>query len=175
MPKWRSGSEFGDGRRVPLDREQRAVFLAQLKLARRPGRLTLAALEIGRILVNKLGADGRLDPCIATLARLACVNPSTVVRALARLKELGFVTWTRRLVRDAANDWQCRQTSNAYALAVPGACDVHFAKQVISRVYKEKGGQQQAASAFTDQQARENAIRQLRAIEEWELAARIRR
>ena len=161
MPKWRSGSEFGDGRRAPLDRERRAVFLAKLKLARRPGRLTFAAVEIGRVLVNMLGADGRLDPCIATLARRASADPSTVVRALARLRDLGFLTWTRRLVRGVGGDWQCRQTSNAYALAVPGACDTHFAKQVISKVCKKEGGRPHAANAFTDQDARENAARQL--------------
>ena len=174
MPKWRSGSEFGDGRRVPLDRERRAQCLARMKLARRPGRLTLAAVEIGRVLLNMLGADGRLDPCIATLARRACVDPSTVVRALARLKELGFVTWTRRLVRGATSDWQCRQTSNAYALAVPSACDVQFAKAVISKVSKKDGQRQQAASAFTDQDARENAARQLEQLGFPAEAARMR-
>ena len=159
MPRWRSGSEFGDGPRVPLCREKRAQFMAKLKLARRPGRLTFSAVEIGRVLVNMLGADGRLDPTVDLLARRASANPSTVVRALAQLKELGFVTWTRRLVRDAASGWQCRQTSNAYQLAIPSACDTHLAKQTVSRVYKKEAVRQRAD--MTDEEARANVIRQL--------------
>ena len=174
MPTWRSGSEFGDGRRVPLDRERRAVFLAKLKLARRPGRLTFAAVEIGRVLVNMLGADGRLDPCIATLARRASANPSTVVRALARLRDLGFLTWTRRLLRGAGSDWQCRQTSNAYALAVPGACDTHFAKPVISSVYKKEARRQRAGDDMSWENMREKAAQQLELLGFPEDAARMR-
>jgi len=58
MPQWRRNSVFGMGRRVPLDRERRAQFRAKLRLQRRPGRLTLAAVQIGRILLDMLGADG---------------------------------------------------------------------------------------------------------------------
>lgn len=124
MPKWRADSVFGPGPRVPLDRERRAVFRARLKMRayRCPGRLTIAAADVGRILVDKLGANGQLDPSVATLARLAAVDESTVTRALARLRDCGFLAWTRRLVRDAGTAWRCAQTSNAYALLVPAMC-----------------------------------------------------
>jgi len=100
MPCWKNSSIFGDAPRVPLDREQRAQFRAKLLLNRRPGRLTIAAAQIGRILVDKLGPEGRLDPSIATLATLACVSQSTVKRALAQLKTFGFLDWARRLIRN---------------------------------------------------------------------------
>jgi hypothetical protein len=81
--------------RVPLDREQRACFRAKstFKCFRRVGMLTLAAVAVGRILIDKLGYDGRLDPSIKTLAKLAGVASSTVVLALDRLRKCGFVTW----------------------------------------------------------------------------------
>ena len=126
-------SIFGPGPRVPLDREQQAVFRAKLKLARRPGRLTIAGAEIGRVLLNMMGADGRLDPMLDTIAKKARVCRSTVQRALDQLKALGFLDWTRRLVRDRDGT---RQTSNAYVLMVPKA-DGHFAIVGISKVYKK--------------------------------------
>src|ERR1700712_4106037 len=103
MPKWRTGSIFGPGLRIPLDREARAVFKAKLKLARRPGRLTIACIEVAHVLLDMMGADGRLDPSVEMIATRAAVSPSTVTRALAKLRALGFLGWTRRLARDAAS------------------------------------------------------------------------
>jgi hypothetical protein len=120
--RWRGNSIFGPGQRIALDRERRAQWKAKLLLQRRPGGLTLATVEVGRVLLGLLGPDGRLDPCIDRLAALARVHASSVVRALAALREAGFLDWTRRLVRDAATGWRCEQTSNAYILLVP-ACD----------------------------------------------------
>jgi hypothetical protein len=48
-------------------------------LARRPGGLTLGAVAVGRVLLDLLGQDGRLDLCIDTLAWLARVHTATVV------------------------------------------------------------------------------------------------
>jgi len=159
MPKWRSGSEFGTGRRVPLDREQRAVFRAKLRLNRRPGRLSIAAVAIADIMLNTMGADGRLDPSIATLAELARVDTSTVVRCLGRLKACGFLDWTRRLVRCAAGGWRVEQTSNAYVLTVP-ASDAHFAPAVIFRRFRKEGSKESSSGEGEV----ESAARQLRAL-----------
>ncbi len=137
MPCWKNSSIFGDAPRVPLDREQRAQFRAKLLLNRRPGRLTIAAAQIGRILVDKLGPEGRLDPSIATLATLACVSQSTVKRALAQLKTFGFLDWARRLVRNSAKGWRCEQDTNAYVLRVP-ACEAHFAPAVKIQTLKKR-------------------------------------
>src|SRR4051812_21194168 len=171
MCRWRRGSEFGEGRRVALDREQRAVWRARLRMRayRQVGKLTVSAVQVGELLVNMLGADGRLDPCIATLATRAGVDPSTVVRALARLRECGFVTWVRRLVRDGS---RVEQTSNAYVLAVPGTPELYFAqaaKPVVSSVAKRA-----VRVSFSDAEARENAARQLELPAEPVLAARMR-
>src|SRR4051794_18585080 len=66
---WRKNSEFGEGRRVPLDREQRAVLRARLRMPafRGPGRLTANAVEIGKTLLDMLGKGGELFPSIETL------------------------------------------------------------------------------------------------------------
>ncbi len=176
MPKWRADSVFGPGPRVPLDRERRAVFRARLTMRayRCPGRLTITAAAVGRILVDMLGANGRLDPSVATLARLAAVDESTVTRALARLRDCGFVTWTRRLVRDAGTAWRCAQASNAYALLVPTACDARFATPVSTRVSKQEASARTSRAGLSDRDARENAAQQLDALGFPELAAQQR-
>jgi hypothetical protein len=151
---WHRDSTFGDGPRRPLDREQRAQIKAKLLLQRRPGRLTIAAAQVGRVMVDMLGADGRLDPSLTTIADKARVSVATVKRALVQLRECGFVEWTRRLVRDAAGGWRTAQTTSAYVLAAP-ACEVHFAPLVrLEMIQKEK-------RPLTDV---ENAARQILAI-----------
>jgi hypothetical protein len=124
--RWRKDSIFGDGPRVILDRERRAQAKAMMKLQRRPGRLTIAAAQIGCILVDMLGPDGQLYPSHHRLAELACVHVATVKRALEQLRQFGFLDWTRRLVRCGP---RCEQTSNAYVLRLP-SCEAHFARAV---------------------------------------------
>jgi hypothetical protein len=159
MPKWRKDSIFGTGPRVPLCRELRAQYRAKLKLQRRPGRLTIAAAEIGRILIDLLGQGGQLDPSVATIAARAAVDPSTVTRALARLRDCGFLTWTRRLARDAASGWAVRQISNAYVLLVP-ASDMQIALPA-SFIRLRKPAHQKGGGGET---IFESAARQLRAL-----------
>jgi len=136
MPRWRRHSVFGAGPRVPLDRERRAQFRAMLPLQRRPGRLTIAAAHVGRVLLDTLGPNGPLDPSLATLAAKAALHPATVARALAQLRAFGFLDWTRRLVRDPASGWRAAQASNAYVLCVP-ACNAQFAPPVYFMRHKE--------------------------------------
>ena len=119
MPKFHKDSIFGFGPRVPLDREHRAQFRAKLKLQRRPGRLTIAAAEVGRVLVDMLGADGRLDPSYETIATLACVCKDTAVEAVKQLRAFGFLDWTRRMIRGRETGGRVQQSSNAYVLRVP--------------------------------------------------------
>ncbi|WP_420608374.1 hypothetical protein [Novosphingopyxis sp.] len=130
MPCWHSDSIFGDGPRTPLDRERRAVWRARIKLARRPGGLTLGAAAVAGVLLELLGADGRLDPTHETIAKLAHVSVSTVGRALDQLQAFGFLDWARRLVRGPAG---ARQTSSAFRLKTP---DRHSANQVLVNVSK---------------------------------------
>jgi hypothetical protein len=124
--QWRQDSEFGEGERVALDREQRAVIRARLhmKAHRGPGRLTANAVAIGERLLGMLGPKGALFPAVATLAKLQGISASTVSLALKRLKQGGFLNWTRRLVR-VGN--RVRQTSNAYAFR----CDIGTRQPVL--------------------------------------------
>lgn len=60
---------------------------------------------------------GRLDPSYAAIARKAGVCERTVATALARLRDLGILTWVRR----CAESWQdgrfvLAQETNAYGL-----------------------------------------------------------
>ena len=134
--RWRDGSEFGRGARRPMCREQRAQFVAKLKLGRRTKGVTQAMQRIGEIMVRMMADDGRLDPSMQTLASLAAVSRQTVVAALARLEEFGFLRRTRRLVR-VGN--RVEQTSNAYVLSVP-TTESSFQTRVQTRVFPKRAG-----------------------------------
>lgn len=160
MRKWRKDSEFGEGERVPLDREQKAVARARLHMSafRGPGRLTANAVAIGKRLLDMLGKDGALFPSIATLAELEGIkSTSTVVLALKRLRQLGFLAWTRRLVR-AGN--HVRQTSNAYRFCCDGGSQQGALQSSI--VPKQKGSGGAAPASLTDREAVAGAARAMR-------------
>jgi hypothetical protein len=110
---WRTGSLFTPGPRLPLTRDQRRVWTAQLELHRRARAITPTHAEVGRSLLRRLGEDGRLDPAQDTIAADAGCCLRTVGEALRRLNRLGLVSWLRRLVRTRLG---VRQTSNGYAL-----------------------------------------------------------
>jgi hypothetical protein len=61
--------------------------------------------------------SGRLDPALTTLEKITGYARGTIVRALAKLREHGFLDWVRRS-RKTGNDRefgpQREQTSNAY-------------------------------------------------------------
>ena len=114
---WHRGSLFGDGPRVPLDRERRARFRFLLSAHHSGGRITRAARDVGEALLRRLSGDGRCDPSHDTLAEDAACSARTVRRATASMRALGLVRWTTRLVRAG---WRAEQTSNAYEL-VPSA------------------------------------------------------
>ncbi len=134
MPTFRRDSIFGDGPRARLDREQRAVFKAKLRMQRRRNRITHTAEKVGLAMADMLGADGRLDPSIDTLAaRTGCAR-SAVADGLNRLEDFKFLTRQRRLVRNQAGGWRCSQTSNAYVLLVP-VCESGFRREVGKKSY----------------------------------------
>jgi hypothetical protein len=160
LPRWRSDSVFGAGPRQPLDRNAVARFRWLARQHRRPGGLSAGALSVAMALVGLLGADGRLDPSHAFLARLATVSEATVQRALDRLRDLGLLFWQRRLVR---NRWRAEQTSNSYVLtpatAAP-ACDLQIARAVKLDL-KKKGGIEVARAA---PEVRQGAMATLAAV-----------
>lgn len=152
--RWRKDSIFGPGPRVVLDREKRARFRFLLRAHRGSRRLTASDLDVGEVLVAALGNDGQLDLAHETIAARALCHVATVRRALCRLRDLGLVTWIRRLVRDG---WRVEQTSNSYVLSVP-SCDAHSAGAVVLARFKKEAREEKPASAvprFTGRVARE--------------------
>jgi hypothetical protein len=99
--KYRKNSEFGDGKRVKLCREWKARIKARLRMKayNGPGKLTGTAQLLGGVLLDMAGPDGCLCPSIETLAALLGKSCDAIQRALARLRQLGFLDWTRRVVR----------------------------------------------------------------------------
>jgi DNA-binding transcriptional MocR family regulator len=72
---------------------------------------------VGGALIRRLGTDGQLDPSHDTIAADVGCSARTVRRALGALRQLGLLSWQRRLVRIG---WRVLQTSSAYALSVDG-------------------------------------------------------
>jgi hypothetical protein len=67
-------------------------------------------------------ASGRLEPSIATIADKAKLGIRTVVRALRRLNDHGFLSWLRRteaIDNDGAGP-QVQQVTNAYWFELRG-------------------------------------------------------
>jgi hypothetical protein len=67
-------------------------------------------------------ASGRLEPSIATIAEKAKLGIRTVVRALRRLNDHGFLSWLRRteaIDNDGAGP-QVQQVTNAYWFELRG-------------------------------------------------------
>jgi hypothetical protein len=110
---WHRGSVFGDGHRVPMDREKRAVWKARVEIHRRAGRITDGWSYVALALLRRLGSDGRCDPSHETLSDDSGESEDTVKKALKALYGLGMVDWLRRLIREGT---QVRQTSNSYML-----------------------------------------------------------
>jgi hypothetical protein len=87
---------------------------------RRP--LGFTGIRVLEILLGRRGVPidfrtGRLDPAIDTIARIGRLVRATVIRALARLREHGFLHWVRR-TRPTGNAGhagpQREQITNAY-------------------------------------------------------------
>jgi len=121
---WRRGSLFGDGPRRPLSADERRIWLARAELERKARRLTALHVDVAGALLKRLGVEGQCDPAHATLAEDAGCDPSTVLRAMNALREVGLVTWERRLVRrpwpaGGRGATRAEQTSNAYELLLP--------------------------------------------------------
>src|SRR3954453_20816677 len=112
---WHRGSIFGDGHRVPMDREHRAVWKARVEIHRKAGRITDGGSYVALALIKRLGTDGRCDPSHQTLSDDSGESIDTVKRALKALYVLGMVDWARRLIRAGVKVWQ---TSNSYLLAL---------------------------------------------------------
>ena len=62
-------------------------------------------------------ASGRLDPAIATIARLAAISERSAARGLDALKFAGILNWLRRCTASIKDGrFMLRQDTNAYAI-----------------------------------------------------------
>jgi hypothetical protein len=108
-----AASEFSDGLRKPMNRDERGVWLARLEGDLRAGRIEPWYLRLGQEMAKVLRPDGCLTPSLRRLARLVGCSVRTVQRGLERLASIGRITWVRRLRRVGA---AVVQTTNSYAL-----------------------------------------------------------
>ena len=113
---WHRGSQFGPGRRRPMDRNDKSRWRYLVHRHVRAGRIGPKGAWALEILPDYLARDGRCDPSHACLAADAGIGESTVEQALADARALGLLDWDRRIVR---NGWRTEQTTNAYVLLVP--------------------------------------------------------
>ena len=99
--------------------------LAERQRGRRNGPLGHVGLEVLDLLANLVSyRSGRLEPSIAYLMGKLRRSKDAVVRALAALREHGFLDWLRRheAVELAEGPGpRVRQVSNAYRLSLPRA------------------------------------------------------
>jgi hypothetical protein len=89
----------------------------------RMGALGLTGVRVLETLLSIVDdMSGRLEPAIATIAAKAHLGIRTVVRALRRLNDHGFLSWLRRteyVDNDGAGP-QVQQVSNAYWFELRG-------------------------------------------------------
>lgn len=100
----------------------RRYELAGRAAGRRNGPLGHVALELLELLGNLVSfRSGRLDPSMAFLMERLKRSRDAVVRALAALREHGFLDWLRRYepTGHEGRGPQVRQVSNAYRLVLP--------------------------------------------------------
>ena len=111
-----------EARRVVLAAKR--YELAGRQAGRRRGPLGHVGLEVLELLANLVSyRSGRLEPAITYLMGKLKRSKDAVVRALAALREHGFLDWLRRhekveVLEDAPGP-RVRQVSNAYRLSLP--------------------------------------------------------
>jgi len=161
---YRGNSIFGPGPRRRLDRNARARFRYLARAHARAGRLPAKQEWVALALLKRLGDDGQCDPSHDTLAADAGCSVKTVARAIARLRLLGLLSWTRRLIRDG---WRCAQTSNGYCLLTPEngviSCEGQTGRPTLKKSLTLRGGEK--SDADLHDAARRFVLDQLRQAE----------
>jgi hypothetical protein len=87
------------------------------------GVLKLTGLAVLNVLLDIVDdATGRLEPSLATIADKCKLGVRTVVRALRRLADAGFLDWLRRTeaIEQEGAGPQVQQITNAYWFALRG-------------------------------------------------------
>jgi len=100
----------------------RRYELATRQPGARNGALGFVALEVLEYLTNLVNfRTGRLDPSLDFLMAKLKRSRDAIVRALAALRDHGFLDWLRRFepTGNEGRGPQVRQVSNAYRLSLP--------------------------------------------------------
>jgi hypothetical protein len=121
LDRYAAGEVAAIGRPAVVRRELDQVT-TYLKAA--AGRLRRVDKDVLKALLRNIDfATGRLFPAIETIAEWAGCHRNSVIAALRRLRDHGFIGWVRRSIR-TGNDGefapQREQTSNAYEFAPRG-------------------------------------------------------
>ena len=82
-----AASEFGDGLRKPMNRDERGIWLARLDGDLRAGDIEPWYLRLGQAMARELRPDGCLTPSLARLARVVGCSVRTIQRGLQRLRQ----------------------------------------------------------------------------------------
>ncbi|GAA0741469.1 phage tail tape measure protein [Sphingomonas sp. ABOLD] len=115
LDQYVAGAEAAPGRPALLRQELGKVSSYLLAADGRLRRIDITVLEA--LLQTIDFATGRLFPAIETIAARAGCHRNSVIAALQRLRDHGFIAWVRRTVKTANEGEfapQREQTSNAY-------------------------------------------------------------
>lgn len=141
--RWHHTSEFPSPSHFrPISGRQAGDWKDRLHEARAGGLLTANDVQVARLLLQHMSAEGRCDPSHRRLATLAGCCLRSVLHALDRLKAAGLVDWTRRMVRTAQG---ARQTTSAFRLVVASA--ESLARQAAERLAKRATAAAERAKA----------------------------
>ena len=131
---------FGDGPRLPLDREAKLrikvrarALLQRTEAGKAYGVVTAKALAVLDALLWGFhnGKSGQCDPSYPTIAARAGCARSTVALAIKVLELAGVLTWVNRITRERTHEhdlfghwvtrWRIVRRSNAYLFRDPKA------------------------------------------------------
>jgi hypothetical protein len=131
--RYHRGSEFRHPPRVNTDRNfiARIMFMADVierkswavkQKGKHGGALGRSALMVLRVMLFVVSKkDGGLYPSLETIAKLARMSKPTVIKAIATLVLMGFLTVYRRIKRITTPlGLRVVQDSNAYTYDMPG-------------------------------------------------------
>jgi hypothetical protein len=129
---------FGDGPRVPLDREAKVRIMHLARALKRKtekgkhyGALTGKFVDVLHALLWLIhdGRSGQCNPAYETIADRAACARTTVWEAIKALEDAGLLSWVNRItkVREREIDlfghavwvWRVVRTSNAYTFRDP--------------------------------------------------------
>ena len=131
---------FGDGPRLPLDREAKVRIMHLARALKRKtetgkhyGTLTGKFVDVLHAMLWLIhdGRSGQCNPAYETIADKAACARSTIWEAIKALESAGILSWVNRITRIRERDtdlfgrsiwvWRVVRTSNAYTFRDPKA------------------------------------------------------